>query len=322
MKSNISSKLVIILTVTLVAAFVLQSIILTQREVSSGRNNIIKNADTFSSLSVAEVVNNYNIYYDSGFYKYAETVNKLFEKNADLSRIKIVNQNGAVLFDSEEIAKGKYESANGVLRTVEAADLGAIRGLEQTSKNVRISNLDYYEVIAPYIEEWGAHNYTVVYYFTFISLEISIRQIIFNSIILTASFCGVIVVLIYLLSLFIIVRPLKKIAKAAASFVMGNYDSQVNISTKDEIGDLAGNLNEMFRALKKSKLELESYTKNLEAKIKERTRELEIRSEKQLRANEKLEHVNRLMVGRELRMIELKKEIEKLKKASGGNQAA
>lgn len=53
---------------------------------------------------------------------------------------------------------------------------------------------------------------------------------------------------------------------------------------------------------------LAEYTKGLESKITERTKELE------LKVNE-LERTNKVMVGRELKMIDLKAELEKLKKS-------
>ena len=52
--------------------------------------------------------------------------------------------------------------------------------------------------------------------------------------------------------------------------------------------------------------ELEALTGNLEEQVKERTKELE-------KKIKELEKVNRLMVGREMKMIELKKEIKKSK---------
>ena len=52
--------------------------------------------------------------------------------------------------------------------------------------------------------------------------------------------------------------------------------------------------------------ELKDYQRNLEEQVKERTKKLEEKIEE-------LERINRLTVGRELKMIELKKEIERLK---------
>lgn len=57
---------------------------------------------------------------------------------------------------------------------------------------------------------------------------------------------------------------------------------------------------------------LAEYTKGLEIKVDERTRELSDRVKE-------LESINKSMVGRELKMVELKKEIEELKKRKNGN---
>ena len=318
MKSSISSKLVLILTVTLVTVFLLQAYILSQREISLGRDNIISNAKTFASLSAGDITKNYSIYYDSGFYKYSEIIVKLFRQNIDLARVKVVNLNGEIVFDSDEIYKGKYQSINGQLRLVDNEELQQVRDLNQSSSFINESGINYFKIINPYVEEWGGHYYTVEYYFTFLSLENNIRQIVISSVILTASFCVAIIIFIFLFSNNLIVRPLKKISAATNAFVGGQENYEIKLKSNDEIGNLAKNLNQMFRDLKKSRTSLEDYAKNLEAKIKERTRALEIKNEEQAKINEKLEQTNKLMVGRELRMIELKKEIDRLKKVDKG----
>ena len=64
---------------------------------------------------------------------------------------------------------------------------------------------------------------------------------------------------------------------------------------------------EVITERKKTELELQNYREHLEELVKERTHELEEK-------NAKLDRINQLFVGRELRMKELKEEIENLKK--------
>ena len=61
-------------------------------------------------------------------------------------------------------------------------------------------------------------------------------------------------------------------------------------------------------AIKEVEKELQEHREHLEELVKERTLELEEK-------NEMLERVNRAFAGRELRMKELKEEIEKLRKS-------
>ena len=134
-------------------------------------------------------------------------------------------------------------------------------------------------------------------------------------------------ILIFIVSLFfsqLIVGPIKKLHKGVEIIRKGNLDHRVDIQTNDEIEELgkafnrmAGELSKYQTALQESKTvlqikvkartrELEELAQSLEGKVKERTKELEERLSE-------LERFHKLTVGRELKMIELKKELKKLK---------
>jgi signal transduction histidine kinase/CheY-like chemotaxis protein len=79
-----------------------------------------------------------------------------------------------------------------------------------------------------------------------------------------------------------IASPLRQLGHSAEAIAHGVLDAPINTDGTDEIGELAGNLNvmresirELFDALKKSKEELEDYSRTLEKKVDERTTELE-----------------------------------------------
>lgn len=94
----------------------------------------------------------------------------------------------------------------------------------------------------------------------------------------------------------LITGPIKRLHKDMLRIKSGDLDVRSEIKTGDEIGEMAEAFNEMAAELKSS------YT-DMENKIEEKTRNL----------NEKLaelEKTNRLMVGRELKMIELKKKLK------------
>jgi methyl-accepting chemotaxis protein len=135
----------------------------------------------------------------------------------------------------------------------------------------------------------------------------------YETIIYQLEFTAVIVLVILLFTIVIglflsksITKPIVYLRDGAEKIKEGNFDTRIDISSNDEIGQLADSFNHMA-----SKLQ-ESY-RDLELKVTERTTQLE-ESKKELENNiSELEKTNKLMVGREIKMVELKKEVEELK---------
>ncbi|MCK4491061.1 MAG: PAS domain S-box protein, partial [Candidatus Altiarchaeales archaeon] len=71
-----------------------------------------------------------------------------------------------------------------------------------------------------------------------------------------------------------IVDPLRKLHEGSEVIGGGNFDHRIEIKTGDEIGELADAFNRMVLDLKKSRAEIEGYSKELEKKVEERTEEL------------------------------------------------
>ena len=130
-----------------------------------------------------------------------------------------------------------------------------------------------------------------------------------------------IIILITFASIFIargITNPLRELVEKTKEVTTGKLDVKIEAKTRDELAELIESFNKMAEDLKEAKTVLE-------IKVEARTRELKELAEKQeelvgqkttelQEKVEELERFNKLAVGRELKMIELKKEIEKLKK--------
>ena len=136
-----------------------------------------------------------------------------------------------------------------------------------------------------------------------------------------------------------ITKPIINLRDAAVKIGKGKLETEIDIETSDEIGELARTFNQMAATLKgfyetlegkveERTKELEEARASLEIKVKARTRELQELTERQeetieertkeiKKRMEELERFHRLAVGRELKMIELKKEMQKLKKKLG-----
>lgn len=115
-----------------------------------------------------------------------------------------------------------------------------------------------------------------------------------------------------------ITYPLKKLIDWSGKVIKGETKEKISIITDDEISEMVEYLKEMVGELESAKeileirveartIELKQLTEKQEDIIEERTRELQ-------KKIKELEKFQKLAVGRELRMIELKKEIKKLKK--------
>ncbi len=94
----------------------------------------------------------------------------------------------------------------------------------------------------------------------------------------------------------IIVEPTRRLVQATRRITGGDLSSLVAVRSRDEIGDLAVSFNQMTVELKRSREVLEDYNTSLEAKVRERTRELE-ETQNQLVQAEKLSALGELVSG-------------------------
>ena len=119
-------------------------------------------------------------------------------------------------------------------------------------------------------------------------------------------------------------QPLKKLITGTKAISAGQFDVKIDVDTKDEIEELSYFFNQMAIDLKKSQEAIKESNELLEAKVNSRTNELKEltrtlkdrvkeKTKELLLRVEELEKFHKLAVGRELKMIELKKEIERLK---------
>jgi diguanylate cyclase (GGDEF)-like protein/PAS domain S-box-containing protein len=85
-----------------------------------------------------------------------------------------------------------------------------------------------------------------------------------------------------------ITRPLRRLHEGTEEITKGNLDFKVGTTSPDEVGQLSRAFDEMATNLKKSREELEEYSRNLEKKVEERTRDLEIDISKRKKVEKEL----------------------------------
>ena len=108
---SLKLKIIFPLLAIILVIFLTSSLVIIDRESKAAKDALVNTATSFSSLSAASIIANYNFYYDSSFYKCIEIIDNLMKLNDDLVEIQIVDVNGKILFDSTEIQDGKYDES-------------------------------------------------------------------------------------------------------------------------------------------------------------------------------------------------------------------
>jgi signal transduction histidine kinase len=274
---SLKIKLILPILIILVLVFSVSSLVIIQREYNSAKENLIQESVSYASLSVSDIIKNF-YYYESGFYKFIEIIDETMSLNDNIIKIQITNVNGLILFDSDEIIEGKYENINQE-RYLENQDLISQAGLSITSIGDIDELTNTFNIIQPYIEEWGRHDYSVRFIISLENLDIMTSEMYTTVIIYSSGFTLIsFFFILFLISKFI-TSPIGKLRKGVLKMREKNLGYNVKINSNDEIGDLANAFNKMSKDLEISRADLEEYSKNLESQVKERTKELQEKSQ-------------------------------------------
>lgn len=117
-------------------------------------------------------------------------------------------------------------------------------------------------------------------------------------------------IMIILISVYLtnyLTRPIVLLTQKTREIMQGDFSQRVPVTSSDEIGTLAATFNEMTARL-------QDLYQGLEQKVREKTAEL-------AQKMTETERINKMMLGRELKMIELKEEIKKLQEQLNQKQS-
>jgi two-component system NtrC family sensor kinase len=103
-------------------------------------------------------------------------------------------------------------------------------------------------------------------------------------------------VLVTVLTHYLVDIPVQRLVRHSALVALGNLESRVPVSSRDELGELSEAINNMTESLGMADKELKGWADSLENKVDERSREI-MRMEEQLRRSEKLASLGTLSAG-------------------------
>ena len=306
MNKFISLKIKIILPVLfiLIIVFFTSSFIIIDREYNDAKNTLIDNSESYSSLSVGSYIKYYADYQTGiGFLKFSEIIDDLMKLNNDINRIQIIDVNGKIFFDSNEITEGQYkEEQYGERYLLDNESIS--RAGAFTHSTIINEDENYIDIIQPYFDEWDRHDYSVRYIFSLSNLD-NLKQEMYSTLLIYA---GVFIVisffLIFILFNHFITSPIGTLIRGVRLTGKGKLGHEIKVNSNDEIGELAVAFNKMSVDLKKSQDDLKEYSENLEMLVTKRTEELEDKTTN-------LERINKDLIKARKELDALNKTLEK-----------
>ena len=124
-------------------------------------------ARDYALLSTPGISESYERYHESGVYKMRQQMTETLRRSEDVVSASVLDVNGLILFDSEVPASD--ESKARVPRKIEDPWIvDAVRRLEPSERRLAPSIAEArFEVVVPYMEEWGRHRLSTLYRFSY-----------------------------------------------------------------------------------------------------------------------------------------------------------
>lgn len=229
--------------------------------------------------------------YDLAITQYEAISHQLvgaFDKQRELGRLSEINALASQLRGSE----------SRMFALVASNNLSA--ALEILNGNYQTQSDQYLDLIERFLQDRNAAITQAV-----LSLRQQSISIDFVSFVILALILMIILIVFMIINQRII-RPVQALSVVTKAFSQGDFSARASKGIDDELGELSTTFNEMGEKLENRTAELLLAKQNLEADVKRRTEELEQKITE-------LEKFNKFVIGRELKMVELKKELRALK---------
>ncbi len=330
---NLRFKFLLFVSLIIIFIFTVVTIVLTIVLAHSVQDELVSKDKILAERINPDLTTNLGDYYTYDFNLYATSIKSLFHTYPDLLHFRIFNPDGQTVIDSSEILQGKKQKI--AYPKADQQTLSLIASQKKIQDFSQYNGQKTIRTFTPFIDNYGIYRLMVEYDFSLESGDTAIREIVGLLLLLGLVSILVGIGLTYLL-VTRVTKPIKSLIIGAGEMSKGNLNYPIaTTNSHDEIGQLSQTFSIMAKKLSLSYQgleeqvrqrtdELEKAKTGLEEQVKQRTAALEVakrdlESEVTKRTQElekkvtELERINKLMLNRELKMMELKKEIEKLK---------
>ncbi|HWC66237.1 MAG TPA: response regulator, partial [Thermoanaerobaculia bacterium] len=222
-----------------------------------------QNALMFAETTNDQICQQYRVYYHSGSYKFREIVRRTMSWNPDVRRVLILSVDGHVLYDSSESMDYNLQAERPPRRIEDSRIVDATAELGPQvfhDSDARLGNLLL--IVSPFIEEWGRHPYSVLYVFTYRSLDAAVRAAALPVAALLSGSLIIMAVVARGLGTRV-ARPIEELTRRVRSFEEGRRREIAVSAGSLEIDELSDTFDRMATRLEEHVQKLESANEEL-----------------------------------------------------------
>ncbi len=251
------------LVVTFVTTLVLIQVGSAAYLLMTGRRAIRLRLETaarqFAVLATPALGQSFDSYFNSGYFKFRQFVLDLLERSDEVTAILVCDVDGRVLFDSRLAQTTPIDST----ARLDGERLLALRRVEPSEIRPAGDASQTFEIVVPYVEDWGRHRLSAVYHVSLAGLERQFRSSVRRALELVA-LSGVFAALLGLVLGTRLTRPLLALTEGVQQVARGNYEKRLRVESRDELQVVAEAFNDMSSRLQHTIGEMERRNAELE----------------------------------------------------------
>jgi|GEM_PF-2568503 len=222
------------------------------RNIQKSSNASVK---AFSELATKPIAESYDLYFDSGYYKFAEVYSNIQKLNPNIKNVQIISVDGNIIFDSKFLSPTKY------IGDKEQYTINSYLTKADPTFIYEGNNSELKEVIYPYLTDWQSHPYSIRYLTDYSGSKKDIQNLMIESIFLMLALTVCSVLLFSFATNRSLINPLKEVINTAEFISGGDYSKRTKRRSRDEIGDLADSVNQMAKTLEQDIIDLKELDK-------------------------------------------------------------